>query len=212
MITLKESLLDDIETTYKDGGKLLQVVEWWKAQRVHARIKTSAEAEAFIADRIRIENKALIIDCKDAKDTVLDGLFVKDSLPFGINTIKVYNCKSNFYVYAHSEDISFVDFEIYTDEGRTYGDIYVHGGKLQSLDLGNIVCCKLKIHAQKIKALLIGKNSEVIEYDLQMCYDLERFYGNFMGASDITIPKQALKNYLCQQGFMSWGAELNIKN
>ena len=212
MITLKESLLDDIETTYKDGGKLLQVVEWWKAQRVHARIKTSAEAEAFITDRIRIENKALIIDCKDAKDTVLNGLFIKDSLPLGINTIKVYNCKCIFYVYAQSEDISFVDFEVYTDEGRTYGDVFVHGVKLQSLDLGNIVCCKLKIHAQKIKSLLIGKNSQVIEYDLQMCYDLERFYGNFMGASDITIPKQVLKNYLCQEGFMSWGAELNIKN
>lgn len=212
MITLKESLLDDIETTYNDGGKILQLVEWWKTQRAYQRNKTTAEAEKFIYERLKIENKTLIIDCKDAKDTVLDGFFIKDNLPLGINTIKVYNCRNKFFVYALSEDISFVDFEIYTDEGRTYGDVFVHGVKLQSLDLGNIVCCKLKIHAQKIKSLLIGKNSQVIEYDLQMCYDLERFYGNFMGASDITIPKRVLKNYLCQEGFMSWGAELNIKN
>ena len=212
MITLKESLLDDIETTYDDGGKILQLIEWWKKQRSYQRIKTNDETEKFLYNRLRIENKILIIDCKDAKDTVLDGLFVKECLPLGINTIKVYNCKSSFYVYALSEDISFVDFEIYTDEGRTYGDIFIYGAKLQSLYLGNIVCCKFKIHSQKIKSLLIGKNSQVIEYDLKMCYDLERFYGTFMGASDITIPKQVLRNYLCQQGFMSWGAEINIKN
>ena len=212
MITLKESLLDDIDTTYNDGGKLLQLVEWWKAQRVHARIKTSAEAESFITDRIRIANKALIIDCKDAKDTVIDGWFVKDNLPLGINTIKVYNCKSNFYVYAHSEDISFVDFEIYTDEGRTYGDIYVHGGRLRSLDLGNIVCCKCTVNAPKSESLLIGKNSQIIEYDLSMCHLLERFYGSFMGASNIIIPRKVLKHYLCQQGFMSWGADIDLRN
>lgn len=213
MITLKESLLDDIETTYNDGGKTLQLVEWWKTQRAYQRNKTTAEAEKFIYERLRIENKTLIIDCKDAKDTVLDGFFIKDNLPLGINTVKVYNCKSKFYVYALSEDISFVDFEIYTDEGRTYGDIFIHGGiKLSSLDLGNIICCKFTINFPKIESLLIGKNSQIIEYDLSMCHQLERFYGNFGGATNITIPRKVLRYYLCQQGFMSWGADINIKN
>lgn len=212
MKTLKESLLDDIETTYNEGGKILQLVEWWKTQRSYQRNKTSDESEKFIADRLRIENKALIIDCKDAKNTVLDGFFIKDSLPLGINTVKVYNCPGVFYVYALSEDISFVDFEIYTDEGRTYGDIFIHGGKLHSLDLGNIICSKFTINASLIESLLIGKNSEIIEYELSMCHKLERFYGNFMGASDISIPKKVLKHYLCQQGFMSWGAEINIRH
>lgn len=212
---VKESILDNIDDQMRQGdefAKLAPIVEWWKAQRVHARIKTSAEAESFIIDRLRIENKTLIIDCKDAKDTVLDGLFVKDNLPLGINTIKVYNCKSNFYVYAHSEDISFVDFEIYTDEGRSYGDIYVHGGRLRSLDLGNIVCCKFTVNAAKSESMLIGKNSQIIEYDLSMCHLLENFYGSFMGASNIIIPRKVLKYYLCQQGFMSWGADIDLRN
>lgn len=212
---VKESILDDIDDQMRQGddfAKLYPIIEWWKKQRSYQRNKTTKEAEKFMAERLRIENKTLIIDCKDAKNTVLDGFFVKDNLPLGINTVKVYNCKSSFYVYALSEDISFIDFEIYTDEGRTYGDIFIHGGKLSSLDLGNIVCCKFKMHAQKIESLLIGKNSQVIEYDLQMCYDLERFYGNFMGAANITIPKKVLKHYLCQQGFISWGAEINIRH
>ena len=212
MITLKESLLDDIDTTYNDGGKILQLVEWWKTQRSYQRNKTNDEAEKFIYERLRIENKTLIIDCKDAKDTVLDGFFIKDNLPLGINTVKVYNCKSNFYVYALSEDISFVDFEIYTDEGRTYGDIFVHGGRLRSLDLGNIICCKFTANASKSESMLIGKNSQIIEYDLSMCHLLERFYGSFMGASNIIIPRKVLKHYLCQQGFMSWGADIDLRN
>lgn len=212
MITLKESLLDDIDTTYNDGEKILQLVEWLKTQRSYQRNKTNDEAEKFIYERLRIENKTLIIDCKDAKDTVLDGFFIKDNLPLGINTVKVYNCKSKFFVYALSEDISFVDFEIYTDEGRTYGDIFIHVGRLRSLDLGNIVCCKCTVNAPKSESLLIGKNSQIIEYDLSMCHLLERFYGSFMGASNIIIPRKVLKHYLCQQGFMSWGAEINIRN
>lgn len=212
---VKESILDNIDDQMRQGdefAKLAPIVEWWKTQRACQRNKTSNEAEKFLYNRLRIENKVLIIDCKDAKDTVLDGFFVKDQLPLGINTVKVYNCKSKFYVYALSEDISFVDFEIYTDEGRTYGDIFIHGGRLTSLDLGNIVCSKLNANAPKSESMLIGKNSQVIEYDLSLCYNLERFYGSFMGASNITIPRQVLKHYLCQQGFMSWGADINLRN
>ena len=212
---VQESILDDIDDQMRQGDefvKLTPIVEWWKTQRSYQRNRTSDEAEKFLYSRLRIENKSLIIDCKDAKDTVLDGFFAKDQLPLGINTIKVYNCRSKFFVYALSEDMSFVDFEIYADEGRTYGDIFIHGGKLHSLELGNIVCCKFTINASQIESMLIGENSQIIEYELSMCNKLERFYGNFMGASDITIPKKVLKHYLCQQGFMSWGAELNIRH
>lgn len=211
---VKESILDDIDVQMRQGdefAKLSPIIEWWKKQRSYQRNKTSDEAEKFLYNRLRIENKSLIIDCKDAKNTVLDGFFIKDSLPLGINNVKVYNC-GQFFVYALSEDISFVDFEIYTDEGRTYGDIFIHGAKLSSLDLGNIICSKFTINASQIESLLIGKNSQVIEYELSMCNKLERFYGDFMGASDITIPKKVLRYYLCQQGFMSWGAEINIRH
>lgn len=212
---VKESILDDIDDQIRQGdefAKLSPIVEWWKTQRSHQRNRTSDEAEKFLYSRLRIENKSLIIDCKDAQNTVLDGFFVKDQLPLGINTIKVYNCRGKFFVYALSEDISFIDFEIYTDEGRTYSDIFIHGAKLRSLDLGNIICSKFTINASLIESLLLGKNSEIIEYDLSMCNKLELFYGNFMGAANITIPRKVLKYYLCQQGFMSWGAEINIRH
>lgn len=212
---IKESILDDIDDQMRQGDELIKlypIVEWWKTQRSYQRNKTSNETEKFLYNRLRIENKALIIDCKDAQNTVFDGLFIKDSLPLGINTIKVYNCRGRFLIYALSEDISFVDFEIYSDEGRTYGDIFMHGGRSHSLELGNIICSEFALNATKIESLLIGKNSQIIEYDLSICYNLERFYGSFMGASNITIPKKVLKHYLCQQGFMSWGADLNLRN
>lgn len=212
---VKESILDDIDIQMRQGdefAKLSPIIEWWKKQRSYQRNRTSIEAEKFLYNRLRIENKSLIIDCKDAQNTVLDGFFIKDSLPLGINTVKVYNSPGKFFVYALSEDISFVDFEIYSDEGRTYSDIFIHGAKLRSLDLGNIICSKFTINASQIESLLIGKNSEIIEYDLSMCNKLELFYGNFMGAANITIPKNVLKYYLCQQGFMSWGAEINIRH
>ena len=212
---VKESILDDIDDQMRQGdefAKLAPIIEWWKTQRAYQRIKTSDEAEKLLYDRLRIENKALIIDCKNAKDSILDGFFVKDNLPLGINTIKVYNSPGKFFVYALSEDISFVDFEIYTDEGRTYADIFIFGAKLRSLDLGNIICSKFTINASLIESLLLGKNSQILEYELSMCNKLERFYGNFMGAADIIIPKKVLKYYLCQQGFMSWGAEIKIRH
>jgi hypothetical protein len=212
---VKESILDDIDDQMRQGDefvKLAPIVEWWKTQRSHQRNRTSDEAEKFLYSRLRIENKSLIIDCKDAQNTVLDGFFIKDNLPLGINTVKVYNCRGKFYIYALSEDISFVNFEIYADEGRSYGDIFIHAGKLTSLDLGNIICNTFNINAIQIESLLIGKNSQVIEYDLGYCKKLERFYGSFMCASDITIPKKLLKYYLCQQGFMSWGSEINIRH
>jgi hypothetical protein len=212
---IKESILDNVDDQMRQGdefAKLAPIVEWWKKQRSYQRNKTSDADELLIYERIRIENKALIIDCKNDKYTVLDAFFVKDQLPLGINTIKVYNSSGKFFVYALSEDISFVDFEIYTDEGRTYGDIFIHGGRLRSLDLGNIICCKFTIDAAKSESMLIGKNSEIIEYDLSMCHLLENFYGSFMGASNIIIPRKVLKYYLCQQGFMSWGADIDIRN
>ena len=212
---VKESILDDIDDQMRQGdefAKLAPIVEWWKTQRAYQRNKTSDEAEKFLYNRLRIENKSLIIDCKDAQNTVLDGFFVKDQLPLGINTIKVYNCRGKFFVYALSEDISFVDFEIYNDEGRTYADIFIFGAKLRSLDLGNIICSKFTINASLIESLLLGKNSQIIEYELSMCNKLERFYGNFIGAANIIIPKNVLKYYLCQQGFMSWGAEIKIRH
>lgn len=214
MITLKESILDDIDVQMRKGdefAKLSPIVEWWKKQRSYQRNRTSDEAEKFLYNRLRIENKALIIDCKDAQNTVLDGFFIKDNLPLGINTIKVYNCRSKFFVYALSEDISFVNFEVYSDEGKTYGEFFMHGGKLHSLDLGNIICNEFTLNASQIESLLIGKNSQVIEYKLSLCYNLERFYGSFMGAANIIIPKKLLKYYLCNQGFMSWGADIDIR-
>lgn len=212
---VKESILDDIDDQMRQGdeyAKLYPIIEWWKKQRSYQRNRTSIEAEKFLYNRLRIENKSLIVDCKDSQNTVLDGFFVKDQLPLGINTIKVYNSPGLFFVYALTKDISFVDFEIYSDEGRTYANIFIHAAKLPSLDLGNIICSKFTINASQIESLLIGKNSEIIEYELSMCNKLERFYGSFMGASDIIIPKKVLKHYLCQQGFMSWGAEIKIRH
>lgn len=213
--TVKEGILDNMETSLANGDNLMEIIEWYKTQRKYAKENTDDADIRLLVERIDIENDTLVIDCKGIMNKVVDEFYIKDNLPNGIKNIKVINSKgTTFKVYSFVADMSNINFSIFEDNCRTYGNIIFHV-KIKAgndLTIGDIVCDKFSVASPTIESIQIGKNSIVLEFHFGQCPKLNDIYGPTRDAQDITVCHNFIKYQLAMNGKFGWGIRLNLVN
>ena len=214
--SVKEGILDDIDTSLVNGDKLVSIIEWYKTQRGYVHEDTDDSDIKLLMERLSFEGKdTLVIDCKGLVNEVVDEFYIKDNLPNGIKHIKVVNSKGTcFKVYSFTTDLSNINFSIFEDNSRMYGDIIFHA-KIRAgkdLKIGDLLCCKFTVNAPVIETLTIGNNSVALEIHLGMCSKLNELYGPTRDAQDYTVCKNFIRYQLAANGKFAWGATMNISN
>ena len=213
---VKEGILDDMDTSLGNGDKHISIIEWYKTQREYAHESTNDSDVKLLMERLSFEGKdTLVIDCKDIVNKIVDEFYIKDNLPNGIKHIKVINSKGTcFKVYSFTTDLSNINFSIFEDNARMYGDIIFHtkirAGK--DLKIGDLLCCKFNVNAPTIETLTIGNNSVALEIHLGGCSKLNDLYGPTRDAQDYTVCKNFIRYQLAANGKFAWGATMNISN
>jgi hypothetical protein len=167
-------------------------------------------------ERLSFEGKdTLVIDCKGIINEVVDEFYIKDNLPNGIKKVKVINSKGTcFKVYSFTTDLSNINFSVFEDNGRMYGDIIFHA-KIRAgkdLKIGDLLCCGFNVNAPAIETLTIGNNSVALEIHLGSCPKLNELYGPTRDAQDYTVCKNFIRYQLAASGKFAWGATMNISN
>jgi hypothetical protein len=213
---VKEGILDDIDTSLDKGDKLVSIIEWYKTQRDYAREATDDSDIKLLMERLSFEGKdTLVIDCKGLINEVVDEFYIKDNLPNDIKNVKVINSKGTcFKVYSFTTDLSNINFSVFEDNGRMYGDIIFHA-KIRAgkdLKIGDLLCCGFNVNAPAIETLTIGNNSVALEIHLGSCPKLNELYGPTRDAQDYTVCKNFIKYQLAASGKFAWGATMNISN
>lgn len=213
--TVKEGILDDIDTSLGNGDKLVSIIEWYKTQRSYARENTDDDDIKLLMNRLSFEGKdTLIINCRGIINGIVDEFYIKDNLPNGIKHIKVINSKgTTFKVYSFTTDLSNINFSVFEDDSRIYGDIIFHA-KIRAgkdLKIGDLLCCKFTVNAPAIETLTIGNNSVVLELHVGRCPKLNEIYGHIRDAQDVTVCHNFIKYQLAALGKLSWGINLYIK-
>jgi hypothetical protein len=212
---VKEGILDDIDTSIGNGDKLVSIVEWYKTQRGYAREDTDDNDIKLLMERLSFEGKdTLVIDCKGLVNEIVDEFYIKDNLPNGIKHIKVINSKgTTFKVYSFTTDLSNINFSVFEDDSRIYGDIIFHA-KIRAgkdLKIGDLLCCKFTVNAPAIETLTIGNNSVVLDLHVGRCPKLGEIYGHIRDAIDATVCKNFVRYQLAASGKFPWGINLYIK-
>lgn len=211
---VKEGILDDIDTTIGNGDKLVSIIEWYKTQRGYACEDTDDDDIKMLMNRLNFEGKdTLVIDCKGLVNEIVDELYIKDNLPNGIKNVKVINSKGTvFKVYSFTTDLSNINFSVFEDNGRMYGDIIFHtkirAGK--DLKIGDLLCCKFNVNAPTIESLTIGNNSVVLDLHVGRCLKLNEIYGHIRDAQDVTVCNNFIRYQLAMSGKFAWGIDLKI--
>lgn len=212
--TVKEGILDDIDTSIGNGDKLVSIIEWYKTQREHAREHTDDADVKLLMESLSFEGKdTLVIDCKGILNEVVDEFYIKDNLPNGIKNVKVINSKGTcFKVYSFTTDLSNINFSVFEDNARMYGDIIFHA-KIRAgkdLKIGDLLCCKFTVNAHAIETLTIGNNSVVLELHVGRCPKLNEIYGHIRDAQDVTVCHNFIRYQLAASGKFAWGTDLKI--
>lgn len=213
--TVKEGILDDIDTTIGNGDKLVSIIEWYKKQREYAHANIDDDDVKDLWECLSFEGKdTLVIDCKGLINEITDAFYIKDNLPNGIKNVKVINAEVTvFKVYSFTTDLSNINFSVFEDNGRTYGNIIFHvkirAGK--ELKIGDLLCCEFTVNAPAIETLTIGNNSVVLELHVGRCPKLNEIYGHIRDAQDVTVCHNFIKYQLAALGKLSWGINLHIK-
>lgn len=212
---VKEGILDDIDTSIGNGDKLVSIIEWYKTQRGYARENTDDDDIKLLMNRLNFEGKdTLVINCRGIINGIVDEFYIKDNLPNGIKHIKVINSKgTTFKVYSFTTDLSNINFSVFEDDSRTYGDIIFHtkirAGK--ELRIGDLLCCKFTVNAPAIETLTIGNNSVVLDLHVGRCPKLNEIYGHIRDAQDVTVCNNFIRYQLASSGKFPWGINLYIK-
>lgn len=212
---VKEGILDDIDTSINNGDKLVSIIEWYKTQRGYAREDIDDNDIKLLMERLSFEGKdTLVIDCKGLVNEIVDEFYIKDNLPNGIKHIKVINSKgTTFKVYSFTTDLSNINFSVFEDDSRIYGDIIFHA-KIRAgkeLKIGDLLCCKFTVNAPAIETLTIGNNSVVLELHVGRCPKLGEIYGHIRDVQDATVCNNFVKYQLAASGKFPWGINLYIK-
>lgn len=213
--TVKEGILDDIDTTIGNGDKLVSIIEWYKTQREYARESIDDDDVKNLLECLSFEGKdTLVIDCKGLINEITDDFYIKDKLPNGIKNVKVINTKvTTFKVYSFTTDLSNINFSVFEDNGRIYGDIIFHA-KIRAgkdLKIGDLLCCKFTVNAPAIETLTIGNNSVVLELHVGRCPKLGEIYGHLRDVQDATVCNNFIRYQLAASGKFPWGINLYIK-
>ena len=214
---VKESVLDDIETNIKKGDNIAQLVsfiDWYiDNQMVEYKRMDPDKARTSYLSAMQLEGKnTIIIDV--AKDDLrqIDVVVIKDAIPGNIKTIKFYNCKHGIWIRSFIGDISKVDIEVYTDNGKSFGNIEtVFKNTCNDVKFGKLTCANFRINGMGITTLTIDNDSVVLEFEADSLHKLERMYGTLLNSDNVSLPKKVIETYLSQAGIIPWGCKLTVK-
>ena len=214
---VKEGVLADMENTLKNGDITAQVVDfvdWYiDNQMVEYKRMDPDKTRTSYLNAMQLEGKnTIIIDV--AKDDLrqIDVVVIKDAIPGNIKTIKFYNCKHGIWIRSFIGDISKVDIEVYTDNGKSFGNIEtVFKNTCNDVKFGKLTCANFRINGMGITTLTIDNDSVVLEFEADSLHKLERMYGTLLNSDNVSLPKKVIETYLSQAGIIPWGCKLTVK-
>ena len=220
---VKEGILDNIEDTLDKGDKATEFAAWYINQYLTEYSKFKDDKDIFISDFINcitIEGKnTIIIDIGKAVEFDADIMVINDlsKFPKDINCVKVYNNGSvnNFKVQSYIPDLSRLNIEVYSDNGKSYGKLHISVKTKQGehIKLNKIICDTLKISAVRAESLTINNDSMILVLDFKEFRRLKELYYNFFGKCNIIglIANKDLITWLMKfNGIIPWTCQLNI--
>ena len=230
---LEASILGDIEDTLDVGNEVVEFAHWLLNSVVYgfeitgAKSKTADIEDALskMATCVSSPSKGVyVIDVNKMFETGMaenwDRLHITEKslkeLPKNVKTIKIYNFKYGSYqLSCYTHDISKINIEVYSDEGKSYGDLQVvfwNKIKNKNVKLGKITCSNFRLgtYSSKIESIMLAKDSIMIEVDLSENENLTDIYGRFEHAMSVKFPRQVVARQLASAGIIPHGCELRI--
>lgn len=231
---IDEASLLDIEGTISEGDDVVEFTQWFleaaiegfSLTKIGSKIKIDFdEYLPRLSSCIISPSKGVfildVIKMFDAKCTnICDRMQLTENaikkLPKFVKTIKIYNLTHGEYkLSCYTNDISKINIEVYSDEGRSYGNLVcVFWSKIKNnnVKLGKITCADFKVgtYASKIESILLAKDSTMIEVDLSENENLIDIYGRFEHAMLVKFPRQLVEKQLANAGIIPHGCELRI--
>lgn len=227
------SILGDIEDIIQTGDDVVEFAQWLLNSVIYgfeitgAKSKTADIEDALskMATCISSPSKGVyVIDTNKMFSAGMtencDRLHITEKslkeLPKKVKIIKIYNFKYGHYqLSCYTHDISKINIEVYSDEGRSYGDLQVvfwNKLKNKNVKLGKITCSNFKLgtYSSKIESILLAKDSTMIEVDLSENENLTDVYGRFEHAMSVKFPRQLVARQLASAGVIPHGCELRI--
>lgn len=230
---IDEASLLDIEGTIAEGDDIVEFSHWLLNSVIYgfeltgAKCRTADLEDALpkMATCILSPSKGVyVIDVNKMFEVGMaenwDRLHISEKslkeLPKKVKTIKIYNFKYGSYqLSCYTHDISKINIEVYSDEGRSYGDLQVvfwSKIKNKNVKLGKITCSNFRLgtYSSKIESVMLAKDSTMIEVDLSENENLTDIYGRFEHAMSVKFPRQVVARQLASAGIIPHGCELKI--
>ena len=230
---IDEASLLDIEGTIAEGDDAVEFAQWLLNSVIYgfeitgAKCRTADIEDALskMATCVSSPSKGVyVIDVNKMFDVGMaenwDRLHITEKslkeLPKKVKAIKIYNFKYGSYqLNCYTHDISKINIEVYSDEGRSYGDLQVvfwNKIKNKNVKLGKITCSNFRLgtYSSKIESVLLAKDSTMIEVDLSENENLTDIYGRFEHAMSVKFPRQVVARQLASAGIIPHGCELRI--
>ena len=206
--------MEDTIKAGDDAAKIIPFINWYiDNQMVEYKKIDKDKTRASYLDAMRLEGKnTIIIDVEKDDLRQVDVFVIKDAIPGNIKTIKFYNCKHAVWIRSVIGDLSKVDIEVYTDNGKSFGNIEAaFKNTCTDVKFGKLTCANFKINGMGITTLTIDNNSTILEFEADTLRKLERMYGNLLNSDSVSLPKKVIETYLSQNGIIPWGCKLNIR-
>lgn len=231
---LEASILGDIEDSLNVGDEVVEFAQWLLNSVIYgfeltgAKCRTTDVEDALskIATCVSSPSKGVFVINTDklleaGMTEMLDRLHITEkslkALPKNVKTIKIYNSfkYGQYQLSCYTHDISKINIEVYSDEGKSYSDLYVvfwSKIKNKNVKLGKITCSNFKVgtYSSKIESIMLAKNSTMIEVDLSENENLTDIYGRFDHAMSVKFPRQVVARQLASAGIIPHGCELKI--
>lgn len=221
---VKEGVLDNMNDVIDKGDKAMEFVNWFIDQVCNELKKYAPEKDELTAELyniVTVDKDTVIMDMsKNTGKTNFDFdiIVVYDKpIPSWVKTLKVYN-QGRWPVHLNSyfTDISSCNIEIYSDNGKSYGRMSASfkSKDNDTIKFGNVICDGLSINARKASSLMLGKDSIILELDVQSMPNLTAIYDNnsLHNLQKLRANKKYITNQLCQLGILPWGIDLYIKD
>lgn len=218
-----EGILSDIDTTLQTTDDVIEFAKWFVNQHLNNTSLTDEDAAltAMINATSFTSKDTVVIDVAKAIEPMVkrfcpDALYITiGKMPKNIKNIKIINCKYGFAINSFVGDLSNLNVEVYTDAGRTFGDLDT-AFKMSTAGaiykFGNIKCDKFKLASPKVKMLEFGEQNDMISVDLEQCTSLEHIKGDFGLCTDLRISKHFIKCQLVKSGLINDDTTLRIYN
>ena len=230
---IDEASLLDIEGTISEGDDIVEFAQWLLNSVIYgfeitgAKSKTADIEDSLskMATCVSSPSKGVyVINVNKMFDVGMaenwDRLHITEKslkeLPKKVKAIKIYNFKYGSYqLSCYTHDISKINIEVYSDEGKSYGDLQVvfwNKLKNKNVKLGKIICSNFRLgtYSSKIESVMLAKDSTMIEVDLSENENLTDIYGRFEHAMSVKFPRQLVARQLAGAGIIPHGCELKI--